>query len=486
MSLHAQLSSEAIAILQAQRRRLSTNSVIIAFLIIIVIGLGLSLILLNKVEEESEVIVAYRYEQEKKELVEKVPRETVQKKPSSPNVSVSKIITSAMMSDITIPEPTVDVVSPSVDFNESIDFGSGWGTGSGSNGFQTIPSSMRKRCSSAERMKRLKEMGGTIECERAVVKALDWLQDTQNDDGSWTGKQGQPYPVAMTGMAILAYLGHCETPKSSKYGKTVERGIVYLINEGLKNGHNGLLCSPGVTNHATAYEHGIAAYALAESYTFCRDLNYNIPNLKEVTKKVNERILNGQTNSGGYVYHLTSSGSGGDNSVGYWQMQALKAFKHTRIVPDSKFRRHIDKSMEWLESVQRSDGGIGYRSDPNVRPSLTGGALLCMQFWDHDNTKAAKKAEEWIVKNVKFGQFGSSDSNLYYHYYHAQAMINVGGEKWNKYNNMVRDPILNAQNDDGSWFQILGHGPVNRHMATCLATMLLEVYYRFLPGTADK
>ena len=87
------------------------------------------------------------------------------------------------------------------------------------------------------------------------------------------------------------------------------------------------------------------------------------------------------------------------------------------------------------------------------------------------------------LNNVKFGQFGSKDSNLYYHYYHAQAMINVGGKEWDKYNKMVRDPIIDAQQADGSWNQKMGHGPVNQHMATCLATMLLEVYYRFLPGT---
>ena len=482
MSLHAQLSPEAIAALQSQRRNSSISSVVIALLVIVLLGLILGLFLLEKIDEEPVVIVTYSYEQEKKKPEQRVPKETVQKKPSSPSASVARVITSAAVADVAIPVPDVEVTTPSLDFGESSDFGSGWGSGTGGNGFQSIPSSMRKRCSPQERNQRLKEAGGTMKGEKAVVKALDWLQDTQNDDGSWTGKTGQPYPVAMTGMAILAYLGHCETPKSPKYGKTVEKGIVYLINQGMKNGQNdGLLCSQG--GHSTAYEHGIAAYALAESYTFCKDLKYNIPKLKEVTKKVNERILNGQTTAGGYVYQLPSSGGSGDNSVGYWQMQALKAFKHTKIVPDAKFRRHIDKSMKWLEQAQGADGAIGYRESSTRSPGLTGGGLLCMQFWDHGDTKEAKKAAEWIENNVKFGQFGSKDSNLYYHYYHAQAMINVGGKEWDKYNKMVRDPIIDAQQADGSWNQKMGHGPVNQHMATCLATMLLEVYYRFLPGT---
>lgn len=390
-------------------------------------------------------------------------------------------------SELDIPALDIDV---NVD-NSSVYGRGGGGFGGGLEGIREmtltnfLPESMSGRCSPQERMKRLLEMGGTREGERAVTKALDWLQKTQNDDGSWTAKQGQPYPVAMTGMAILAFLGHCETPKSPKYGETVASGILYLVNQGKKDGHNGLLCSPGVTNHATAYEHGIAAYALAEAYTLCTEVDFEIPGLRNVVRKVNKRILEGQTDAGGYVYQLPNGGNAGDNSVGYWQMQALKAYMHTQIGSKGAIKRHIKKSMEWLENVQGPNGAIGYRNDPNRSPGLTGGALLCMQFWGEGNSRAAKKAAEYIRGNTKFASFNDKSANLYYHYYNAQAIINVGGDDWKWYNELVRDKIIEAQQDDGSWNQRMQHGPVNDHMATCLATMLLEVYYRFLPGTAD-
>jgi hypothetical protein len=47
----------------------------------------------------------------------------------------------------------------------------------------------------------------------------------------------------MTGLALLAYLGHCETPLSEKYGDTVLRGLTYLINIGMSN--NGKLDPQG-------------------------------------------------------------------------------------------------------------------------------------------------------------------------------------------------------------------------------------------------
>ena len=55
-----------------------------------------------------------------------------------------------------------------------------------------------------------------------------------------------------------------------------------------------------------------------------------------------------------------------------------------------------------------------------------------------------------ILKNAKF-EYNTPHSDLYRHYYHAQAMINRGGDDWAFYNELFRDELLNNQNDDGSW-----------------------------------
>jgi hypothetical protein len=136
--------------------------------------------------------------------------------------------------------------------------------------------------------------------------------------------------------------------------------------------------------------------------------------------------------------------------------------------------------------VQGKDGAIGYRNDSSRSPGLTGGGVLAFQMWDKGSSSEARKGVKWIANNAEF-EWGQESSNLYYHYYHAQAMINHGGREWQDYNLLFRDSLLKAQNADGSWNQGgIKHGPVNVHMATCLATLMLEVYYRFLPGTGGK
>jgi hypothetical protein len=94
----------------------------------------------------------------------------------------------------------------------------------------------------------------------------------------------------------------------------------------------------------------------------------------------------------------------------------------------------------------------------------------------------------YIEKETKF-DYQKGPANLYSNYYNSQAMINHGGESWNTYNSMFRDELLGSQNKDGSWPQpaTTGHGSGGSdNYRTALCTLMLEVYYRFLPGTGQK
>ena len=480
MSLHAQLSVEAEARLRAQKRNSTISSILVSVLVVAALFLVLGIFLLPNIVTETPTLVTYSAtKSEEPEVQEKKASKQIQKKPAAPASAVSRVITSNSASATAIPVPDVDFSAPSADFGDAQDFGTGWGdTGFGSGAaFGKIPSSMRERCSPEDRMKRLLESGGTKQCEKAVGDALDWLKDTQNEDGSWD----KTHPIAMTGFALLAFLGHCETPQSEKYGEEVLKAITYLVDNGMKN--DGRLTDKPDNSIQWVYDHGIAAYALAEAYTFCSRMDINVPNLDTVVKKAGDIIIKGQGNTGGWVYKFTG-GSGGDNSVGFWQIQALKACKHTGLFKDSELKSAGRKALDFLESVQGDNGAIGYRNSPAKSPGLTGGGVLAFQIWGEGNSKEAKKGIDYIADNSEF-TWGQSNANLYYHYYNAQAMINHGGKEWDNYNERFRDVLVKNQNKDGSWEQKMSHGPINVHMATCLATMMLEVYYRFLPGSSE-
>jgi len=469
------------------------SSVLISILTMALIGLGLALYFIAPMFKITPVIIAY-----KGESIEETPPEArkmnnrIQRTPSAPSSAMARIIAVSTFSNLSVPAPESDVPAPSADYGNGDDFGDGGGGKGfgGGNGFVGIQRDLSKRCSKQDRLERLQENGGTEKCEDAVVNGLDWLKKTQAKDGSWGGGNKS----AMTGFALLAFLGHCETPLSENYGDTVLRGITYLVDLGMKN--NGkLVAKGGENNKHWPYEHAIATYALGESTTFCKQLKITVPNLPEVTQKAGQYIIDNQHKSGGWDYgYSEDSQRGGDLSVTGWHIQALKACHHTGL-DFRNMRPCIQKALAYTEARQNAAGGFGYSGTRGNGgfgyDTLTGVGVLSFQMWNKGSSSAVRKGAKYIEKHTKF-DYNGSWCDLYAHYYESQAMMNRGGTQWKKYNAIFRDQVLDNQNADGSWKAPGGGKKVNAvaakfvqdvHYRTCLNILMLEVYYRFLPGT---
>lgn len=348
-----------------------------------------------------------------------------------------------------------------------------------------------KRCSKDDRLQRIKDNGGTPACEEAVIQGLRWLKAQQAADGSWGGSN----QAATTGLALLAYFGHCETTASVEFGDSVQHGIVYLVNLGMKN--HGRMAS-NFTANSWSYEHAIATYALAEAYTFCKQLNPEIPNLREVTAKAGQFIIDNQHEKGGWAYAYATKGGHADVSVAGWQIQALKACSHTGLDYRGMLPC-IAKATKYLSSCQNANGGYGYAGPSSGAAeyfTLTGVGMLCNQMWGRSPADV-HKAAKYVMANTRF-DYNTRFCDLYGHYYESQAMMQRGGDDWKQYNTLFRDQLLNNQDSDGSW-KVCGGGAKDlRAVAasyvgdkvyrTCLCTLMLEVYYRFLStgGGSDQ
>ncbi|MBR9761579.1 hypothetical protein GYB43_14835 [bacterium] len=490
MSLHAQLSPEAQARLASQRRTSTITSLIIAILMMTLIGVILLIIAMKLNKDEIPELISYSAENiEEEELdVRKVQTQT-QRKPSAPSSSMAKVIAANSASPTAIPVPEIDVPDPSLNFGDGDGFGDGWGDGSDSGaggGFGNIPASMKKRCSRADRLSRLNSSGGTEKCEDAVVNGLRFLKKTQNKDGSWSDRK----QVGMTGLALLAFLGHCETTMSEEFGETVFSAITYLVNKAMKN--KGKLATDFKDNH-WCYEHGIAVYAIAEAYTLCqKSFGENIPNLPEAVQASTQFLINSQHQGGGWEYaYSEDNGRGGDLSIVAWHLQALKAAKHTGLELKN-LTSSVRAGLEYTAGLRTPEGTFGYSGPRMKGDGVTLGAAgaLCFQMWDKSSSKEARGACKFIDENAKFG-WNTPDSDLYGHYYAAQCMINFGGDPWKRYNEKFRDQVLNNQLPDGSFKPagfgaFTGNSVFGKHYRTCLSILMLEVYYRFLPATGAK
>jgi hypothetical protein len=414
--------------------------------------------------------------------------QTVQKmtqKTASAVATAQPVISSTAFSSFAIP----DTVSTDTNLTMVSMADSDSGFGMSMSGFGdvsnmgAIPAGMRSRCSMSQRMKRLRESGGEDRAERAVREGLEFITSKQNKEGAKAGSFGQKHTAAMTGLALLAYLGHCETPESPKFGDSVVNAALYLMDRCLKN--DGKIVS-GNGGHSEIYEHAIATYALCELYTMTKESGKEIPRLESVLKKAVGVITDAQMKDGGWSYGFDDGKGKSDMSVSGWLIQALKA-AHNTGRSFSKVEKSLDEAVEeYLPAIQDSEGAFKYNPDHSKgKPTLTGAALLGMQIWKGMGSPAYNKGFKYLTAKYKNPSPGSS---YYAPYYNTQVFFMHEGKEWEEYNKKFQPKLLDIQNENGSWPTYKGHGVEGDDaeiLNTTWAILMLEVYYRYLP-TTDK
>ncbi|MEM7383681.1 MAG: prenyltransferase/squalene oxidase repeat-containing protein [Verrucomicrobiota bacterium] len=472
---------EAQQFAQSQRNSSRLSAILIAIGVHLVIGLIFVFwIVANPFKPKTDLVIIAPPSNLEQEMEMKNFSTAVQQRPPSSSAQMSKVITANTVSPIIA--PIVDEIR-----DEIVDLGTGFGLGAGTGwgdagigdgGFPPPGSPLRDRCTAKDRKNRLLKGGGDASTEAAVVKGLQYLKGSQREDGSWGGQ----YPAAMTGLALLAFLGHCETPDSREYGETVTKAIVYLTDKAIASG--GPIRSK-VDRH-WPYEHAIGTYALCEAFSLMRYGRRKIPKVKDAVELSVPIIINGQQRPGGWVYNYEGDGPG-DTSVAGWQVQALKAASLTGL-KFPKLSRTMRRSADFFEDMRGQKGGFGYRGRAEDKYTLAGVGALSLQMAGRRGR--VKKTLRFILDGPEL-KWGANDAAIYAWYYSTQAFFQEGGSYWEKWNAMFKDEVVNAQNSDGSWPPDGGNGAASSGgagadsslYATCLSILMLEVYYRYLPAT---
>ncbi len=328
--------------------------------------------------------------------------------------------------------------------------------------------------------------GSTKETEQAVLRGLAWLKDAQREDGSW----GERNRGAMTGLALLCFLGHGEYGQSPEFGLTVNRAVDWILQNGTAN-ESRLSMTRGDwgTGNAGVYEHGIATYALGEYYTMTKIAGQPDERVLELFRGAVGHIVTGQGPDGGWMYSFDKTQS--DTSVSGWQVQALKA-AHLSGLNIPGVDTALDRAMINFKRVQTEKGAYGYRKAED-RWSLTGVGILCELFWRGTRDKEMRRGVEFIMDGLGDSplQYQHAKADLYAWYYHTQAVLMFGGGSWSKWEGMFSKELVKSQSPDGSWPKMTNaaHGNFQTESSitgatyrTTLCVLMLESYYRYLPS----
>jgi len=322
------------------------------------------------------------------------------------------------------------------------------------------------------REKALKKHAGRLgeHTERAVLKALRWLKEHQSEDGSWSPQHQE----AMTGLGLLTFLAHGETPASEEFGLTVQKAIQWLSNRMLAKREDRV--------DGRGYSHGIATYAMAEAYALTK-----LPLVKPAAEKALGLVVRGQQPRGGWDYGY-AKGERWDLSVSAWQMQAMKAGYAAGLAVDG-LEAAIEKGIEFARDVAYKDGRFGYSSPGAGSWGMTGAGALCLQLLGEGESSEAKAGVRSISEGFKpnwdeKGKYATHSHPSYGWYYMTQALFHGGTGYFRPWNAVFAPMLVKHQDPDGHW-ECPGAaneiGEFDPYYSTTLNALSLQVYYRYLP-----
>lgn len=338
----------------------------------------------------------------------------------------------------------------------------------------------------------LSAFGGSGRGEETVLRALRWLKEKQDPDGSWKKADSTSAP-AMAGLALLCFLAHGETPSSPEFGQTVEKAMKYLVGQQKPNGGFG---ANAISQHGV-YEHGICTYAIAEAFGLTK-----IMALKEAMDKGIQLIIDGQQANGGFDYAY-KKGPRWDLSVAGWQFQALKAARMAGST-NEKLEDAITKGIDFIRKVAyQPNAGFGYSNGEkgdtaaSSTPSMTGAGTLCLQLLGKPDCPEVRSGLKWMndsqnpIFNVVWGKPAVTEGGkepdrskkvpVYAWYYITQAKFQKGGKDWQEWNPKFSTTVIRNQIVEGKLGHWEGGDWGNDVYTTALCTLMLEVYYRYLP-----
>jgi hypothetical protein len=331
--------------------------------------------------------------------------------------------------------------------------------------------------------------GATSETEAAVRAALKWLADNQTKGGNWdsraTGGGKEQFVLArdrqnagidadtgMTGLALLAMLAAGHTHLRGDYEENVRRGLEYLLRT---QGGDGNLGGPA-TAFSRMYCHAIATIALCEALGMTGDSRL----LEPAKRAISYTTSSQNKTTGGWRY---VPGDPGDTSQLGWQWMALKSAELAGIPIPDKTRQGAIKYLQGVASGQY--GGLAaYRPSEPPSRTMTAEALVCWQFLGMARENpAGDEAGDYILGELPTGK---GQTNMYYWYYATLSTYQLQGKHWETWNQAVRKTLVESQRKTGpsagSWdTDDVWGGYGGRVFTTALATLILEVYYRFLP-----
>ncbi len=312
----------------------------------------------------------------------------------------------------------------------------------------------------------------TAKASQAIDKGLKYLLANQRADGSWASSEAGDRAVAITSLALMAFMSKAEFPGIGPNGDALNRAKDWLLARA-KEAPSGFLGS-------TMYEHGLAILALTEMWGMTRDLKDDDDAMRKAIKAGVEVIIRSQSAGGGWRYQPTPS-AGHDTSVTVMVFIALASARQAGVVVPNVT---ITKVVNYFKSAtSQKTGGFNYiptGNSANDSIACTGGGAYAAQLAGARDSEMVNSALRFLTERSP-GIINNNFGHYYYgHYYAIQAMVQAGDDRYAKWYPLIRDALIRKQNAQGAW-PGAAKGVKAVGYETPMAIIILATPHRYIP-----
>ncbi len=312
----------------------------------------------------------------------------------------------------------------------------------------------------------------TAKASQAIDKGLKYLLANQRADGSWASSESGDRAVAITSLALMAFMSRAEFPGYGPNGDALNRAKDWLLARA-KEAPSGYLGS-------TMYEHGLAILALTEMWGMTRDLKEDDDAMQKAIKAGVEVIIRSQSDGGGWRYQPTPN-AGHDTSVTVMVFIALASARQAGVVVPNVT---IAKVVNYFKSAtSQKTGGFNYiptGSSKNDSIACTGGGAYAAQLAGERDSEMVNSALRYL-KERSPGIINNNFGHYYYgHYYAIQAMVQAGDDHYAKWYPLIRDALIRKQKAQGAW-PGAAKGVKAVGYETPMAIIILATPHRYIP-----
>ncbi len=310
----------------------------------------------------------------------------------------------------------------------------------------------------------------TPELDATIARALSYLSEQQQSDGSWTGGRFGKN-TAITSLACLALMGDGNTPSRGEHAEVIRSGLEFVLSNAAEN---GLIAAEAA--NGPMYGHGFATLLLGEVYGMTPGGGDTALSARvhEALVKAIRLIERTQNEEGGWRYNPVPYDA--DVSVTICQVMALRSARNAGIEVKKEV---IDKAVEYIRRCQNADGGFKYQVETgsSAWPRSAAGVASLFYAGIYED-KAIDNGLGYLHRVAAPDKPQTSRAHFFYgQYYAVQAMYLAGGDDWDAWWPAIRQKLIDDQRDDGSW-EDRTVGPA---YATAMALIILQMPKRYLP-----